>query len=75
METITNGHKKTMGETGAGITRAEEIDMSQTNGFTNKWGMYLEVCTREKKPSNSLHQEIKGTLTKSYMALKFIKFQ
>ena len=49
METITNGHKKTMGETGAGITRAEEIDMSQTNGFTNKWGMYLEVCTREKK--------------------------
>ena len=49
METITNGHKKTMGERGAGITRAEEIDMSQTNDFTNKWGTYLEVCTRKKK--------------------------
>jgi len=43
METITNGHKKTMGEIGAGITRAEEINMSQTNDFTNKWGRYLKV--------------------------------
>ena len=36
-----NGHKKTMGETGAGITRADEIDMTQENHFTNKWGTYL----------------------------------
>jgi hypothetical protein len=43
MEIITNGHKKTMGETGAGITNADEIDMSQTNNFTNKWGAYLEA--------------------------------
>jgi len=36
-----NGHKKTMGETGAGITRADEIDMTQENHFTNKWCTYL----------------------------------
>ena len=36
-----NGHKKTMGETGAGITRADEIDMTQENHFTNKWGTYV----------------------------------
>lgn len=41
MGTIANGHKKTMGETGAGITRADEIDMTKENHFTNKWGMYL----------------------------------
>jgi hypothetical protein len=41
MGTITNGHKTTMGETGAGITRADEIDMTQENHFTNKWGTYL----------------------------------
>ena len=41
MGTITNGHKKTMGETGAGITRADEIDMTQENHFTNKWGTHL----------------------------------
>jgi len=49
METITNGHKKTMGETGAGITRAEEIDMSQANNFTNKWGTYLKDERKRKK--------------------------
>ncbi|KIM92142.1 hypothetical protein PILCRDRAFT_249 [Piloderma croceum F 1598] len=36
--TIMNGHKKTMGEMGAGITRADEINMTQENHFTNKWG-------------------------------------
>jgi hypothetical protein len=41
MGTIANGHKKTMGETGAGITRADEIDMTKENHFTNKWGAYL----------------------------------
>ena len=38
---ITNEHKATMGETGAGITREDEIDMSQDNAFTTKWGTYL----------------------------------
>jgi len=32
-----------MGETGAGITKEEEIDMSQENVFTTKWGTYLAV--------------------------------
>jgi hypothetical protein len=41
MGTITNGHKKTMEEMGAGITRADEIDMTQENHFTKKWGTYL----------------------------------
>jgi len=27
-----------MGETGAGITREDEINMDQENPFTNKWG-------------------------------------
>jgi hypothetical protein len=40
MENIMNSHKKTMGETGAGITSADEINMDETNDFTNKWGMY-----------------------------------
>jgi hypothetical protein len=41
MTKITNEHKATMGETGAGITREEEIDMSQENVFTTKWGTYM----------------------------------
>ncbi|KIM78692.1 hypothetical protein PILCRDRAFT_10917 [Piloderma croceum F 1598] len=44
MGTITNGHKKTMGETGAGITRADEIDMTKENHFTNKWAVIQETC-------------------------------
>jgi hypothetical protein len=28
-----------MGETGAGITREDEINMDKENAFTNKWGM------------------------------------
>lgn len=39
MTKITNEHKATMGETGAGITKADEIDMSKENAFTTKWGM------------------------------------
>ena len=29
-----------MGETGAGITSADQIDMSKSNAFTNKWSMH-----------------------------------
>ncbi|KIM72023.1 hypothetical protein PILCRDRAFT_16506 [Piloderma croceum F 1598] len=43
MGTITNGHKKTMGETGAGITRADKIDMTKENHFTNKWGEHPNI--------------------------------
>ena len=41
MEVITNGHKNTMGETGAGITSEDQINMDNPNNFTNKWGTYL----------------------------------
>ncbi|THU79017.1 hypothetical protein K435DRAFT_811066 [Dendrothele bispora CBS 962.96] len=34
-----NKYKNEMGETGAGLTSAEQIDMSLTNGFTTKWAM------------------------------------
>jgi hypothetical protein len=30
-----------MGETGAGIDNAAQIDMNVSNTFTNKWGAYL----------------------------------
>jgi hypothetical protein len=41
MEVITNGHKNTMGETGAGITSEDQINVDTPNNFTNKWGTYL----------------------------------
>ena len=31
-----------MGETGAGITSEDQIDMDQDNDFTNKWSTYLQ---------------------------------
>ena len=34
-----------MGETGAGITCEEEINMELDNSFTNKWGDYLLQST------------------------------
>ncbi len=34
-------YQSEMGETGAGITHEEEIDMSLTNALTNKWGESL----------------------------------
>src|SRR6266487_3070964 len=30
-----------MGETGAGITAEDQIDMEKPNMFTNKWGVHL----------------------------------
>ena len=35
MEKITKAHKDTMGETGAGISNADEIDMDLDNPLTN----------------------------------------
>lgn len=35
------GNKKMMGETGAGIDAEDEIDMTEENTFTNKWGTYF----------------------------------
>ncbi|PCH41829.1 hypothetical protein WOLCODRAFT_159341 [Wolfiporia cocos MD-104 SS10] len=34
---MTRGYLEEMGETGAGITWEDEIDMSLDNSFTNKW--------------------------------------
>ncbi|THU88118.1 hypothetical protein K435DRAFT_866582 [Dendrothele bispora CBS 962.96] len=39
-----NKYKNEMGETGAGLTSAEQIDMSLTNGFTTKWAQIREDC-------------------------------
>lgn len=39
MEKITKAHKETMGETGAGISNADEIDMDLDNPLTNAWGV------------------------------------
>jgi len=36
MEVITNGHKNTMGETGAGITSEDQINMDKPDNFMNK---------------------------------------
>jgi hypothetical protein len=35
---------KVMGETGAGITSEDQINMDQDNEFTNKWSTYLNCC-------------------------------
>ncbi|KAF8158711.1 hypothetical protein BJ912DRAFT_866509, partial [Pholiota molesta] len=37
------GYTEEMGETGAGITREDEIDMSLTNSFTTKWGIIQQT--------------------------------
>ncbi|KAI0702776.1 hypothetical protein C8Q76DRAFT_233178 [Earliella scabrosa] len=38
LEKMTREHLGEMGETGMGISKEEEIDMSQNNELTNKWG-------------------------------------
>ncbi|KAJ6473749.1 hypothetical protein C8R45DRAFT_1103433 [Mycena sanguinolenta] len=44
MSTITRDFMEEMGETGAGINSAEEIDMGVTNAFTNKWAQISSTC-------------------------------
>ena len=41
MSAITRKYMDEMGETGAGITREDEINMDIKNSFTTKWGSYL----------------------------------
>lgn len=43
LETKTRGYLSDMGETGKGIAQEDEIDMSQDNEFTNKWGTYCHT--------------------------------
>jgi hypothetical protein len=40
MAVITRQHMEALGETGAGITHAEEVDLSRDNAFTNKWSEF-----------------------------------
>lgn len=42
MTEITNKYINEMGETGAGITRVDQINMDQKNAFTTKWGTNLQ---------------------------------
>jgi hypothetical protein len=39
MQKITKVHMDTMGQTGAGISHQDQIDMSLDNELTTKWGM------------------------------------
>ena len=39
MQKITKVHMDTMGQTGAGISHEDQIDMSLNNELTTKWGM------------------------------------
>jgi hypothetical protein len=41
MTKITHEHNETLGKTGQGIERAEDVDMSLNNSFTNKWGKHV----------------------------------
>jgi hypothetical protein len=45
MAQITRAYITEMGETGAGIQNAAEIDTTQLNAFTNKWGTYLSFMS------------------------------
>ncbi|KAJ7699412.1 hypothetical protein B0H16DRAFT_1749446 [Mycena metata] len=40
----TRRYNREMGETGAGIARAADIDMSSQNAFTTKWAAISAVC-------------------------------
>ncbi|KAJ7733060.1 hypothetical protein DFH07DRAFT_968147 [Mycena maculata] len=44
MEKITHAYDTEMGQTGAGIERASDIDMNVTNTFTTKWDQIKDVC-------------------------------
>lgn len=45
MATIARQYNNDMGQTGAGIETAADIDMDQNNAFTTKWGMCLLAYT------------------------------
>ncbi|KAF8160585.1 hypothetical protein BJ912DRAFT_1100186 [Pholiota molesta] len=44
MTKITHEHNETLGKTGQGIERAEDVDMSLNNSFTNKWAEIIAEC-------------------------------
>jgi len=46
METKTQDGMAMMGETGAGISSEDQINMEQPNQFTTKWGKQLNMHSR-----------------------------
>ncbi len=42
MQKITKRYNDEMGETGAGLKDASEINTGEKNAFTTKWGTYLQ---------------------------------
>jgi len=46
METKTRDGMAMMGETGAGISSEDQINMEQPNQFTTKWGKQLNMHSR-----------------------------
>ncbi|KAJ7132027.1 hypothetical protein C8R44DRAFT_871028 [Mycena epipterygia] len=44
MAKISTAYDTEMGQTGAGIQHASEIDMNVTNSFTTKWDQIKDVC-------------------------------
>ena len=49
MEKITKAHKDTMGETGACISNADEIDMDLDNPLTNASGLLLLMISSQRQ--------------------------
>lgn len=56
MEKTTNDITKALGETGADIQSEEEINMSQSNQFTNLWSKRSLIQLSKSSISNILSQ-------------------
>jgi hypothetical protein len=54
MVKTTKTHIEALGETGAGITSADQIDRTQDNAFITKWGMLLAALSMLSKCRESL---------------------
>lgn len=61
MEKVTNNHKRTLGETGAGISSEAKINMDTPNHFTNLWGMFLCIRLVSYAHKTNCVAEVKST--------------
>jgi len=62
MQKIMKAHMDTMGQTGAGISHEDQIDMSKNNEFTTKWGTFNRVRFKQAIGSPSAASDDKGFL-------------